>query len=176
MRRAFLRPLRLPARRLPRAATSSGAVERSPCAAVRGFADDNSKKKKKKGKKQRATAEQIPQHEPWMRAVIDTIVETKPEEMWTEDRTPEQVALDTEYYKEIQRRQLREARRRNKELSRKIRAKKRAFEALPEDMKKQSLAPDKTPFPYEIGPWTDTPPIPGYDPSKSAVANRDMTS
>eukprot|EP00465_Bigelowiella_longifila_P013176 CAMPEP_0185264130 /NCGR_PEP_ID=MMETSP1359-20130426/19597_1 /TAXON_ID=552665 /ORGANISM="Bigelowiella longifila, Strain CCMP242" /LENGTH=147 /DNA_ID=CAMNT_0027852333 /DNA_START=103 /DNA_END=546 /DNA_ORIENTATION=+ len=123
-------------------------------------------KKKQKAKKQRTTADTGNTHPAFTQACIDSVKETKEEELWVEDRSPEQVEKDTEYYKEIQRRQMREARRVNKQLARKIRAKNAAFDALPEDMKKTCRIIDRQLFPYEVGPWVESPPIEGYDPTK----------
>eukprot|EP00466_Bigelowiella_natans_P020149 jgi/Bigna1/129251/aug1.8_g3959 len=132
----------------------------------RHFSKESSKKNKKK--KQRNTADTGNTHPAFTQACIDSVRETKEEELWVEDRTPEQVEKDTYYYKEIQRRQMREARRVNKQLARKIRAKNAAFDALPEDMKKTCRIIDRQPFPYEVGPWVESPPIEGYDPTKFA--------
>eukprot|EP00471_Norrisiella_sphaerica_P002861 CAMPEP_0184479432 /NCGR_PEP_ID=MMETSP0113_2-20130426/1162_1 /TAXON_ID=91329 /ORGANISM="Norrisiella sphaerica, Strain BC52" /LENGTH=170 /DNA_ID=CAMNT_0026857517 /DNA_START=26 /DNA_END=538 /DNA_ORIENTATION=+ len=142
---------------VPPSSTTSLAV------AARSFSKESSKKKKKK---QRNAVDERVSHPEFTQACIDALKETSKEDMWFEDRDPVQVAKDTEYYKEIQRRQIREARRVNKQLSRKIRAKQAAFNALPENMKKACSVIDRQPFPYEIGPWVESPPIEGYDPTR----------
>mmetsp|Transcript_13747 Transcript_13747/g.20756 ORF Transcript_13747/g.20756 Transcript_13747/m.20756 type:complete len:177 (+) Transcript_13747:20-550(+) len=123
------------------------------------------KKKKKKGGGQRVDAEKLEPH--ILQGLSDLFRPETEEEKWFEDRTPEQIAMDTEYYKEIQRRQMREIRRVDKQLSRKIKAKKAALKALPKRMLKEALVPNKEPFPYEVGPWNETPPIKGFDPTKT---------
>ncbi|GAB5366063.1 hypothetical protein AAMO2058_001112100 [Amorphochlora amoebiformis] len=125
--------------------------------------ESTKKKKKKKGK----TEERWAPNPELLQAQIDLLKPEQPHEKWFEDRTKEQVEMDTFYYKEIQRRNMKERNRLNGALSKKIRSKVRAVEALPAKLKKEARKPLKEPFPFEIGPWTETPPIPGFDPTKT---------